>query len=133
MNKLQKYLHEYINDPLDFEVNAKLGEEYEKQGQGAAALFGEQNEVVEKTLLKVQATMAILNGLQELNTLITEKNVVIQRILNVVMKANPIFIILGVITAVTAAYAILTRKTEDNINNAILSLGVQGNLSLIHI
>jgi len=83
--------------------------------QGAAALFGEQNEVVEKTLLKVQATMAILNGLQELNTLITEKNVVIQRILNLVMKANPIFIILGVITAVTAAYAILTRKTEDNI------------------
>ena len=83
--------------------------------QGAAALFGKENEAIEKTLLKVQATMAILNGLQELNTLITEKNVVIQRILNTVMKANPIFIILGVITAVTAAYAILTRKTEDNI------------------
>ena len=83
--------------------------------QGAAALFGKENKAVEETLLKVQATMAILNGLQELNTLITEKNVVIQRILNIVMKANPIFIILGVITAVTAAYAILTRKTEDNI------------------
>ena len=38
MSNLQKYLHEYINDPLDFEINAKLGEEYEKQGQGAAAL-----------------------------------------------------------------------------------------------
>ena len=38
MNNLEKYLHEYINDTLDPEVNAKLGEEYEKQGQGAAAL-----------------------------------------------------------------------------------------------
>ena len=38
MNNLQKYLHEYIQNPLDYNINAKLGEEYEKQGQGAAAL-----------------------------------------------------------------------------------------------
>ena len=38
MNNLQKYLHEYIQNPLDYDINAKLGEEYEKQGQGAAAL-----------------------------------------------------------------------------------------------
>lgn len=38
MNKLKTYLNEYINDPLDPYVNAKLGEEYEKIGHGAAAL-----------------------------------------------------------------------------------------------
>ena len=34
----QDVFNEFINNPLDFKVNAKLGEEYEKQGQGAAAL-----------------------------------------------------------------------------------------------
>ena len=37
MNKLQKYLHNYIESPRDPMVNALLGEEYEKIGQGAAA------------------------------------------------------------------------------------------------
>lgn len=35
-------------------------------GQGAAALFGAENENVQKALLKVNAAMAILNGLQEI-------------------------------------------------------------------
>jgi len=38
MGELKKYLHLYINDPLDPYVNAQLGEEYDKLGQGAAAL-----------------------------------------------------------------------------------------------
>lgn len=38
MDKLQTYLHDYINNPLDPYINAKLGEEYEKIGHGAAAL-----------------------------------------------------------------------------------------------
>lgn len=81
--------------------------------QGAIGLFGNASESIEKTLLKVQSTMAVLNGLQEINTLITEKNIIVQRILNSVMKANPIFIILGVITAVTAAWVFFTRETDN--------------------
>ena len=38
MEKLKKYLHKYIQDPLDPNINAKLGQEYENLGQGAAAL-----------------------------------------------------------------------------------------------
>ena len=38
MDSLNKYLHLYINDPLDPYINAQLGEEYDKIGQGAAAL-----------------------------------------------------------------------------------------------
>ena len=37
MSKLQKYLHNYLNSPRDPMINALLGEEYEKIGQGAAA------------------------------------------------------------------------------------------------
>lgn len=37
MKELQKQLHNYIQTPQDAYVNAKLGEEYEKIGQGAAA------------------------------------------------------------------------------------------------
>tara|TARA_B110000037_G_scaffold40071_1_gene49566 strand:- start:182 stop:823 length:642 start_codon:yes stop_codon:yes gene_type:complete len=38
MDKLNKYLKAYVNDPLDPYINAQLGEEYELIGQGAAAL-----------------------------------------------------------------------------------------------
>ena len=37
MKELQKQLHSYIQTPQDAYINAKLGEEYEKIGQGAAA------------------------------------------------------------------------------------------------
>ena len=37
MKELQKQLHAYIQTPQDAYINAKLGEEYEKIGQGAAA------------------------------------------------------------------------------------------------
>ena len=38
MEKLKEYLLKYIETPLDPYINANLGEEYEKIGQGAAAL-----------------------------------------------------------------------------------------------
>ncbi len=39
--------------------------------QGAVALFGEENEEVQKILLKVNAAMAILQGLQQIQNLLT--------------------------------------------------------------
>ena len=38
MDRLKEYLHKYINNPHDPYINAELGEEYEKIGQGAASL-----------------------------------------------------------------------------------------------
>lgn len=47
-------------------ASAKLATAAFSVGQGAAALFGAENEDVQKALLKVNAAMAILNGLQEI-------------------------------------------------------------------
>lgn len=44
--------------------------------QGAAALFGQENEDVQKALLKVQAAMAILNGLQQIQQLLQKESAV---------------------------------------------------------
>jgi hypothetical protein len=42
--------------------------------QGAAALFGSENEAVEKSLLKVQSAMAILNGLMAIGEILQKES-----------------------------------------------------------
>lgn len=42
--------------------------------EGATALFGKENEELQKTLLKVTAAMSILNGLQEIQAELTRKD-----------------------------------------------------------
>jgi hypothetical protein len=44
--------------------------------QGAVALFGKENEALNKTLQKVQGSIALLNGLQEVANLLNKDNVV---------------------------------------------------------
>lgn len=44
--------------------------------QGAAALFGDENEDVQKALLKVNAAVAILNGLQEIQNILEKQSAV---------------------------------------------------------
>jgi hypothetical protein len=77
--------------------------------QGTMALLGSENEDLEKGLLKVQAALAILNGLSEINRLITEKNIVVQGILNVVMRANPIMLLVTGLTLAAGALAYFTK------------------------
>ena len=81
--------------------------------QGAAALFGDENKAIEETLVKVNSVMLILNSLSEIQRLITEKNIIVQGILNSVMKANPIFLLLGVLTAVIGGIKLFISATED--------------------
>lgn len=81
--------------------------------QGAAALFGQEGKAIEETLVKVNSVMLILNSLTEIQRLVTEKNIIVQGILNAVMKANPIFIIVGVITAAVAAWSLYSGKSEE--------------------
>jgi len=44
--------------------------------QGAAALFGDENEDLQKAMLKVQGAMALVNGVQQINVLLTQKSVI---------------------------------------------------------
>jgi len=44
--------------------------------QGAAALFGEENEDIQKAMLKVNATMAIANGIMQVSTLLQKESAI---------------------------------------------------------
>ena len=91
---------------------------------GAMAVFGKQNEDVEKALLKVQGAMALASGAQAIgesidafkqlgavlkaNTVVQQVLTVATRIYNAVMAANPIGAIIVAITALIAAgYALV--------------------------
>lgn len=50
--------------------------------QGAAALFGEESEDVQKALLKVNAAMAVLQGLQQIQTTLQKETAASQLLLN---------------------------------------------------
>jgi hypothetical protein len=82
--------------------------------QGAMALFGSENEALEKTLLKVQSALAIQQGVKGLRTSYRELGgatgiaTTIQSGFNKVLKANPIGLIVTAIAAVIAALASLT-------------------------
>jgi len=44
--------------------------------QGAAALFGDENEDLQKAMLQVQGAMALVNGVQQVSILLTQKSVI---------------------------------------------------------
>lgn len=73
--------------------------------QGAAALFGAESEELQKTMLKVQAAMALADGIKGLAGAADAF-----KVLNAVMKSNPIFLIVGAIVAVGAALFALKDK-----------------------
>jgi len=104
--------------------------------QGAMGLFGSESENVQKALLKVQSAMALSQGINSVmaakdsftnlaavigkttigQRLLTAAQVVgaaTMRVLNTVMKANPIFLIIAGITALVGAFAYFTSSTES--------------------
>jgi len=104
--------------------------------QGAIGLVGVESEKVEEAILKVQSAMALAEGLrgvedlgrsfkalgavigqtaigQKILTGLTVVYTGVQKALNFVMKQNPIFLIIGAVTALGGAYALLTQDTED--------------------
>lgn len=54
--------------------------------QGAAALFGDESEELQKSLVKVTGAIALLNGLQAIQTELTKKETIAARGLNLVRK-----------------------------------------------
>lgn len=109
--------------------------------QGSAALFGEENEEVQKALLKVNAAMAILQGLQEIQNFLQKESAgmillqtirtkaqtiatniqtaatvgetVAQRALNVAIAATPIGLFIVGLTAAIALISSMTSETKD--------------------
>ena len=97
--------------------------------QGAAALFGADNEVLNETMVKLQATMALTQGIQGLagmgdslkvvgsllksTTLGTQLATVAQRVYNAVMAANPIGLLIAGLTALVGVIALVINAMED--------------------
>lgn len=95
--------------------------------QGAAALFGSENEEVQQALLKVNAAMSILQGLQALQNVLqkesaaslllqtgaTQGATVATKGLSAAMAANPVGALLVGITALITAISIFSSESED--------------------
>ena len=98
--------------------------------QGAQALFGEQSEEVQKAMLKIQAAIALANGLQGLegfgkalqnfgfqlkSTAIGTKLVTAaQWLWNTAMAANPIGLIIAGLVALGSAIYAVTKYLDSN-------------------
>lgn len=105
-------------------------------GQGAVALFGDESSQLQETLLKVNAAMSILQGLQQVqnvlqkesaaallfqrdaqvaNTVATEGATIAQRAYNLVMSfCNPVVLVaVAALTAITAVYKLFTAGTKE--------------------
>jgi len=84
---------------------------------GAAALFGGENKELEKQLVKLQAVMAFSEGIKGLTGLGDGFKVLKQTIM-----ANPIFLVVGIVTAIGAAMFALKDKVSF-IGDAFDALG----------
>ena len=85
--------------------------------QGAVALFGSENEQLEKTLVRLNAGMAVLQGLQEISNQLTERGTALNKLYNLVLRANPYVLIATAIAGVIAAMVALNDKIGDNIKS----------------
>ncbi len=99
--------------------------------QGAAALFGADNKALNETMVKLQATMAITQGIQGLagmgdslkavgnllkSTAIgTKIATAAQYLYNAAMAANPIGLIIAAVAALTAGIYLLVKSQESAI------------------
>lgn len=122
--------------------------------QGTLGLIGVESQDVEKMILKVQSAMALSQGLQgvleakdsfkQLGAVISQTTLgqkaltaaqivgtSAMKVLNTVMKANPVFLIIGGITALIGAFKYFTSSTETAEKaNEKLNLSLERQLQL---
>lgn len=108
--------------------------------QGAIALFGEENEELNKALLKVQAAMAITNGLQAVAQTLNKDSAFsviglgkAQLFLNTAMNAFPLVFIVTALAAVAGGLFLLftnQSKAADGLVNFTEKIGLAGRAAL---
>lgn len=94
-------------------------------GQGAMALFGAENDNVQKALLKVNAAMAILNGLQEIQQALQKSSAARIAIETVLRKAK--IFVLGSETVATQGLTtaqIVAANAAKVLRAALIATGV---------
>lgn len=94
-------------------------------GQGALALFGAENDNVQKALLKVNAAMAILNGLQEIQAALQKSSAARIAIETVLRKAK--IFVLGSETVATQGLTtaqIVAANAAKVLRAALIATGV---------
>lgn len=108
--------------------------------QGAVALFGDENEELNKALLKVQAAMAITNGLQAVAQTLNKDSAFsvlglgkAQLFLNTAMNAFPLVFIVTALAAVAGGLFLLftnQKKAADGILEFSKNIGIMGRVAL---
>jgi hypothetical protein len=93
--------------------------------QGAAALFGEENEDLNKTIAKTQGALALLSGLQEIATLVTGQGATKIALQNLFMKDK-------IVTTTAAAGAVTTLAVAEE-GAAVATLATKKSLDLLKI
>lgn len=84
--------------------------------QGAAALFGDESEELQKTLLRVNAAMAILQGLQQVQIVLQKESAAAQFANTLATKAQAVALgvynfVVGTSTGLTKAFRIALAST----------------------
>lgn len=109
--------------------------------ESSLALVGVESEELQKTMVRLQAAMTLVNSVQSVANVLQKESAFMtslsavrtnlltkatvqqavatgtattaQKIMNFVMKQNPIFLIIGAVTALVGAFAWLSSKTEN--------------------
>lgn len=93
--------------------------------QGAAALFGKENEDVQKALLKVQAVMAILNGLQAIQNELKNKDSILRKLSGFLIKEETKGLQAQAVAQQTTAVATDTAtKATNRFGVALKGIGI---------
>lgn len=87
--------------------------------QGAAALFGKEDKELQKTLVKVQGSLAVLTGLQEVQNILTTKDGIATKIATASKAAYAT--VVAVITGETSLAVVATNALNASL--AVLSGG----------
>lgn len=88
--------------------------------QGAAALFGGESEDLQKSLLKVQAAIAVANGVQQVAALVTEQSAVKTAVLTAAQSAYAV--VVGTSTGAMKVFRLALAAT--GVGALILGLGL---------
>lgn len=100
--------------------------------QGAAALFGSENEELQKTFVKLQAVMTILNGLQAIQNELKNKDSILRKLSNLLVREETKAIHQQAFAQTSNAAATETAtKATNRFGAALKTIGIGLLLTLI--